>query len=115
MNARYSFEQAARQGHPAAQYALGRPCYLSADLEVRDTAWGMDWLRTAAAGGNSWAMYRLGKELLKGEITEQDAADAVEWLIHSAEQGNPYAQYLLGELYLTGNEITRMRSRQSSG
>ena len=106
MNARYWFEQAARQGHLAAQYALAK-LYLSDDLEVRDTAQGVDWLRTAAAGGSSWAMYRLGKELLKGEITKQDTAGAVEWFTRSAEGGNPYAQYLLGKLYLTGKEIPR--------
>ena len=65
------------------------------------------WLRTAAEGGNRWAMYRLGKELLKGQNTKQDAAGAVEWFTRSAEQGNPYAQYLLGKLYLMGKEVPR--------
>ena len=106
MNARYWFEQAARQGHLAAQYALAK-LYLSDDLEVRDTARGIDWLRTAAEGGNRWAMYRLGKELLKGQNTKQDAAGAVKWFTRSAESGNPYAQYLLGKLYLTGKEVPR--------
>ena len=52
-------------------------------------------------------MYRLGKELLRGEITKQDAAGAVEWFTRSAEQDNPYAQYLLGKLYLMGKEVPR--------
>ena len=67
----------------------------------------LDWLRTAAEGGNRWAMYRLGKELLKGQNTKQDAAGAVEWFTRSAEQDNPYAQYLLGKLYLMGKEVPR--------
>ncbi|MFR6185265.1 MAG: tetratricopeptide repeat protein [Lawsonibacter sp.] len=50
-------------------------------------------------------MYRLGKELLKGETTKQDAAAAVEWFTRSAKGGNPYAQYLLGKLYLMGKEV----------
>ena len=37
--ARYWFKQAARQGHPAAQYALAK-LYLSSDLEVHDTERG---------------------------------------------------------------------------
>ena len=106
VEARYWFEQAARQGHLAAQYALAK-LYLSDDLEVRDTARGMDWLRTAAEGGNRWAMYRLGKELLKGQNTKQDAVGAVEWFTRSAEQDDPYAQYLLDKLYLMGKEVPR--------
>ncbi|MFR5900116.1 MAG: tetratricopeptide repeat protein [Neglectibacter timonensis] len=74
---------------------------------MQDTARGMDWLRTAAEGGNRWAMYRLGKELLKGQNTKQDAAGAVEWFTRSAEQDSPYAQYLLGKLYLMGKEVPR--------
>ena len=74
---------------------------------MRDTARGMDWLRTAAEGGNRWAMYRLGKELLKGQNTKQDAVGAVEWFTRSAEQDDPYAQYLLGKLYLMGKEVPR--------
>lgn len=81
--------------------------YLSDDLEVHDTARGVEWLRHAAEGGSSWAMYRLGKELLRGEIMEKDMAGAVEWFTRSAEGGNPYAQYLLGKLYLTGKEVPR--------
>ena len=72
---------------------------------MHDTAWGVEWLRYAAEGGSSWAMYRLGKELLKGEIMEKDTAGAVEWFTRSAERGNPYAQYMLGKLYLMGNEV----------
>ena len=62
-------------------------------------------MRYAAEGGSSWAMYRLGKELLKGEIMEKDAAGAVDWFAQSAERGNPYAQYMLGKLYLMGKEV----------
>ena len=50
-------------------------------------------------------MYRLAKELLKGENIERDAASAVEWFTQSAERGNPYAQYMLGKLYLAGREV----------
>ena len=106
MNARYWFEQAARQGHLAAQYALAK-LYLSDDLEVRTPRRAWTGCAPPRWEGNRWAMYRLGKELLKGQNTKQDAAGAVEWFTRSAEQGNPYAQYLLGKLYLTGKEVPR--------
>jgi len=79
--------------------------YLSDDLEVRDTQKGMNWLYTAAVNGSHYAMYRLAKELLKGENIERDAASAVAWFTRSAERGNPCAQYMLGKLYLTGKEV----------
>lgn len=104
MNARYWFEQAARQGHLVAQYSLAK-LYLSHDLEVRDTKLGMEWLHIAAEGGSHYAMYRLAKEYLKGEHICRDPVQAVEWFTRSAESGNPYAQYMLGKMYLTGKEV----------
>lgn len=89
VNARYWSEQAAWQRHLAAQYALAK-LYLSDDLEVHDTAQGVEWLRYAEEGGSSWAMYRLGKELLRGEVMEQDTAVEVEWFTRFAEGGNSY-------------------------
>ena len=85
-----------------AQYSLAK-LYLSDDVEVRDIRQGMNWLYTAAVNGSSYAMYRLAKELLKGELIKKNTA-AVEWFTRSAERGNPYAQYMLGKLYLTGKE-----------
>ena len=43
VEARYWFEQAARQRHLVAQYALAK-LYLSDDLEVHDIARGVEWL-----------------------------------------------------------------------
>ena len=108
VEARYWFEQAADQGHLVAQYSLAK-LYLSDDddLEVRDTRKGMNWLYTAAVNGSSYAMYRLAKELLKGDLIKRNSDAAVEWFTRSAERGNPYAQYMLGKLYLAGKEVPR--------
>lgn len=57
--------------------------------------------------GSNLAMYRPGKELIKGEIMEKDTAIAVEWFTRSAERGNPHAQYMLGKPYLMGKEVPR--------
>lgn len=61
----------------------------------------------AAAQGNRYAQYRLGKLYLAGEEVPKDAAQAVEYLTASAEQGNQYAQYALGKLYLMGKDTPR--------
>ena len=86
------------------QYARAK-LYITDDLEVHDTARGVEWRRYDAEGGSRWGKYRLGKELLRGEIMEKDTAGAVDWLTRSAERRNPYAQYMLGKLYLTGKEV----------
>lgn len=52
-------------------------------------------------------MYRLAKELLKGDLIKRNSDAAVEWFTRSAERGNHYAQYMLGKLYLAGKEVPR--------
>ena len=99
MEARYWFDQAARQGHVSAQYGLGK-LLLSDDPEVRDTELAIQWLEYATHHGSDLAAYRLGKEYLKGEIVARNTTKAVEYLTQSAEAGNQYAQYALGKLYL---------------
>ena len=99
MEARYWFDQSARQSYTPAQYALGK-LHLSNDAEVRDPALGVQWLEYAARHGSDCASYRLGKEFLKGEIVERDSAKAQEYLTQSAKTGNQFAQYALGKLYL---------------
>lgn len=53
VNTRYWFEQAARQGHLAAQCALAK-LYISDDLEEHDTEQGVEWPRYATKDGNKW-------------------------------------------------------------
>lgn len=65
----------------------------------------MNWLYTAAVNGSHYAMYRLAKELFKGDLIKRNSDAAVEWFTRSAERGNPYAQYMLGKLYLAGKEL----------
>ena len=103
VEARYWFDQSARQGYTPAQYALGK-LYLSDDTEVCDPVLGVQWLEYAAHHGSDCAVYRLGKEYLKGEIVERDITKAVEYLTQSAETGNQYAQYALGKLYLDSQD-----------
>ena len=103
MEALYWFEQAARQGHTAAQYAVAQ-ILLSRDPEVHDSKLGIQWLECAVRNKNDHAAYRLGKEYLKGEIVAKDTAKAKDFLTQSAEAGNHYAQYALAKLCLEEHE-----------
>ena len=75
VEARYWFEQSARQGHVAAQYELGK-LLLSDDPEVRDPVLGVQWLEYAAYNGNDYAAYRLGKEYLRGQTARSHPANS---------------------------------------
>ena len=87
VEALYWFECAARQGHVASQYAMGK-LMLSDDAEVRDTELGIQWLEYAARNGSDCAAYRLGKEYLRGEIVVRDTEKAMDYMTRSAEAGN---------------------------
>ena len=106
VEARYWFDQSARQGHVSAQYGLGK-LLLSDDPEVRDTELAIQWLEYATHHGSDLAAYRLGKEYLNGEIVERDSAKAQEYLTQSAKTGNQFAQYALGKLYLDRQNQTQ--------
>ena len=66
-------------------------------------------LETSAEGGDTWAMYRLGKLCMDGKHVEKNEKTAVAWFQQAAEHGNPYAQYVLGKLYLQGWEVPHDR------
>ena len=68
MNARYWFQQAARQG--IWRRSTPVKLYLSDDLEVRDRAGAWTGCAPPQRGGNRWGHVPPGKELLRGEITK---------------------------------------------
>ena len=71
----------------------------------------VSWYEKAAAQGNLWAAYRLGKLYLEGTDVPKNIAKAVEYLSDAAQEGNQYAQYTLGKLYLTGEDVARDREQ----
>ena len=68
-------------------------------------------MKEAAAQGNSWPPYRLGKEYLTGEVLTKDTSKVVDWFTQSAEADDQYAQYMLGKLYLTGQGVTHDQTK----
>lgn len=96
------FAQAALAGSADAEYALGKLL-----LEQHRGEDGLRWLDSAANHGNTWAMVRIGKELLAGEHVPKDAEKAAQYLIRAGQLGNATAQYALGKLLLEGKDIPR--------
>lgn len=96
------FRISAEAGNDGSAYALGKML-----LEQNRIREAIEHFGHAAAHGNSYAMYRLGKLYLSGEATEKDTDAALQYFTAAAELGNPYAQYALGKLYLQGCEVPR--------
>lgn len=96
------FTQAAQAGSADAEYALGKLL-----LEQHRSEDGLRWLDSAADHGNTWAMVRIGKELLAGEHVPKDVEKAAQYLSRAARLGNATAQYALGKLLLEGKDLPR--------
>ena len=96
------FTQAAQAGDRSAEYALGKLL-----LEQGRCEDGLVYLTRAADHGNTWVMYRLGKELLTGEHFPRDPDLAARYFAWAGRYGNSTAQYALGKLLLDGKDIPR--------
>jgi TPR repeat protein len=65
-------------------------------------------LRTeAAATGNSYAEYILGKDLLNGESGSKDPGAGIEWLKKSMKQGNGMAKIRYADALFHGDGVKR--------
>ena len=96
------FRCAAEAGLDYSQYALGK--LLQGQGRINEAVFCYE---KAAAQGNRYASYRLGKLYLSGEDVSKDVEQAIEYLTASANRDNQYAQYTLGKLYLMGKDIPR--------
>lgn len=85
--------------------ALGYAVAQSASAE--DPAQALAWYRKAAAGGNTFAMYRLGFLYATGTGTPQNLVQAVAWYRKSAEAGDARGEEALGEMYQEGRGVTQ--------
>ena len=96
------FRRAAEAAHDFSQYALGKLLQSQKRMEEAVSCY-----EKAAAQGNPYAAYRLGKLYLEGTDVPKNVAKAVEYLTNAAQEGNQYAQYTLGKLYLTGRDVAQ--------
>jgi TPR repeat protein len=102
--AEHWFRLSAEMGNSASEYVLGKLL-----LGQKRISAAVAWLDRAAAHGNQYARYRLGRLYLLGDNVPKNVERALEYLTASARQGNQYAQYTLGKLYLLGRDIPQNR------
>ena len=99
-------ETAAKE-NPNAAYLAGKICIAEAERNIEKA---LRYFQIAAADGNSYAEYQLGK-LYLFETEIRDETQAVWWLKLSAEHGNVYAQKLLQHMsderrfYVAANSV----------
>jgi localization factor PodJL len=89
-----SLRQAATNGDPKAQYAIGNR-YAQGEGVARDAVQAVTWFELAANGGLAPAQYRLGVLYERGEGVAKDHAKARDWYARAAEKGNVKAMHNL--------------------
>lgn len=94
------FEQAAEQGNPYAQMALG-DLYEQGAGVTKNLKVAADWREKAAKRGNVQAQLKLGQMYLNGSGINKNLSKAEYWLKRAAIEGNTEAQFELGKLYRT--------------
>ena len=138
--AKQLYTEAAEQGNPSAQYALGAGYYAGGFGGNPDPEQGRYWLEKSADQGFIPAigtlkekdgdlndLEELKKRGMEGDAmaqlavgiayyerkqqTEEDKKEAVRWLEMAAEQGLALAEYQLGCFYDTGELVEQNRNR----
>lgn len=95
------FGQAARAGHPAAQFFLALIYAIGLTGEV-DDAEASAWFLQAARGGDARAQFHIAKRYETGKGIEKDLKQSFHWYRQSAEAGNAQGQANLGFMHLHG-------------
>lgn len=93
-----SVEQAAENGDPDAQFAMGER-YKNGDGVAANYQSAAGWFERAAAAGNTLAQYNLGVMNRQGLGVPKDLPTAQKWLQMAAEANHPQSQKLLAEVY----------------
>jgi tetratricopeptide (TPR) repeat protein len=100
------FRQAAEQGHPDAQVALGH-CYLRGQGVARDLQQAFTWWRKAAEQGKASAQFNLASMYAQGDGTAKDPVQAFHWRLKAAEQDDAEAQYQVAIAYVQGTGVAQ--------
>lgn len=98
--------QAARMGHPAAQYSLAC-CLRAGDGTAADPARAAQLFQESATHGNANAQWSLGRMYALGDGVRQSAAESASWYRRAADLGLPMAQFSLGWCCETGFGVPR--------
>lgn len=103
--------EAADQGYPAAERALGYRCEVGLGMP-RDYECAATWYRKAIAHGEAPAAALYGTMLLEGRGVEKDEAQGWRLCLGAARSGDGLAQYHLSTLYRRGIYVDRDAERE---
>jgi TPR repeat protein len=95
---------AAEQGIPEAQYALGK-MYFEGQGVARDPAKAATWIRRAAEQGHAAAQNNFGLLCLNGWGVHKNVTEALKWFTKSAQAGDAGGQNNLGAAYIAGSGV----------
>ncbi|MBR1867002.1 MAG: sel1 repeat family protein [Clostridia bacterium] len=100
------YEEAAKRGHPEAQYMRGY--ILQAGLTGKvDYRKGHGYLKRAASGDNIQAILMLARNYYYGAGAQRKVGKAVKMWKKGAELGCPEAEYYLGLCYYKGDYVRK--------
>eukprot|EP01065_Artemidia_motanka_P006617 TRINITY_DN13244_c0_g1_i1.p1 TRINITY_DN13244_c0_g1~~TRINITY_DN13244_c0_g1_i1.p1 ORF type:complete len:415 (+),score=104.33 TRINITY_DN13244_c0_g1_i1:70-1314(+) len=92
-------DQAAAQGHPAAQYFVSTFLEDGVGVPV-DKPLAMVWLGRSAEQGYPPACHALGQKYELGHTVEQSHLAAFRWYKHAARNGHAESELSIGKLFL---------------
>ncbi|HWA89801.1 MAG TPA: tetratricopeptide repeat protein [Rhizomicrobium sp.] len=96
-----SFREAADQGSPLAEDALGM-MYDKGEGVERDSVASFVWFRKAAEAGDASGQYYVAVAYDEGRGVAQSYSTAAEWFRKAADQGNADAEASLANYYALG-------------
>ena len=101
------FERASEKGHRRAQLNLGT-LYLRGQGVPRDLIQARAWLEKAAAGGDPYALYALGRAMSESMgPANADPVRAANLYRQAAEKGHPFAALRFGLALADGSGVKR--------
>jgi class 3 adenylate cyclase len=113
MSAREIAEENGKRGsacanpcNPGTMAALGL-LYLTGDGVKKDYGEAMTWLRNAADGGSSLAMWKVGILYQNGWGVHKDRKEAKRWYTKAAGAGEDRANVSIGLLYQNGWDVNK--------
>ena len=95
-----------REDADALGYRAAQAYYTGTGME-QDYAESVKWYEKAAAGGDAYAMYALGKMYRDGIGVDGNAQSAYKYFLSAAELRHEFAQYAVAKALLTGEGVDR--------
>ena len=108
------FRKAASQGHPAAQYEVGR-FFLKGLVIRRNNKEGRRWVQTSAMKRHAPAMAKLGTLYWTGDVAQKSRARGLMWYILAKENACPSIHHDIfdrfEEMYIDATDDERSKAK----